>query len=65
MVYHCHHFRTTTTVSSSPQLQENPVFQGVMPPVKDVQFELSQQALATMLDGLEKIQGQLGSINAR
>jgi len=50
------------TVFVEMKLQETPEEKEVMPGVKDVQFELSKEALATMLDGLGKIRDQLGSI---
>jgi len=50
------------TVLVEMKLQENPTKVGIMPGVKNVQFELSKEALATMLDGLTKIRDQLGSI---
>jgi len=46
------------------KVQETPEEKEVMPGVKDVQFELSKEALATMLDGLGKIRDQLGSIKS-
>jgi len=42
---------------------QNPVtVRGCMPGTRSVQFELSPQALRTMLDGLGKIRDQLSSI---
>lgn len=44
------------------KLQQPPTQAGVMPDTRDVQFELSKESLATMLDGLGKIRDQLGSM---
>jgi hypothetical protein len=44
------------------QVQDIPTQVGVVPDVKNVQFELSKEALQTMLDGLNKIRDQLGAI---
>jgi len=51
------------TVFVEMKVQAAPVKRGQMPGVKQVQFELSKQALATMLDGLGKIRDQLSSIS--
>mmetsp|Transcript_23915 Transcript_23915/g.26546 ORF Transcript_23915/g.26546 Transcript_23915/m.26546 type:complete len:193 (+) Transcript_23915:27-605(+) len=50
------------TVFVAMQLQESPQEKGVLPPMKEVQLELSKQALGTMLEGLGKIRDQLGAI---
>jgi len=50
------------TVLVEMKLQDMPSKQGIMPPVRNVQFELSKETLATMLDGLGKIRDQLGSV---
>ena len=46
------------------KVQDTPTHVGVVPDVKDVQFELSKEALQTMLDGLNKIRDQLGAIKS-
>jgi COMM domain containing 9 len=50
------------TVMVQMEVQQNPTKAGVMPGVQDVQFELSKETLATMLDGLGKIRDQLASM---
>lgn len=50
------------TVLVSMKVQNQPTEVGVMPSVKDVQFEMGASALNTLLDGLGKIRDQLGSI---
>jgi len=51
------------TVFVEMKVQNAAEKKAVMPGVKSVQFELSKQALATMLDGLGKIKDQLSSIS--
>ncbi len=51
------------TVFVEMKVQNAAEKKAVMPGVKSVQFELSKQALATMLDGLGKIRDQLSSIS--
>lgn len=51
------------TVLVEMKLQETPARVGVMPGVRDVKFELTREALGTMLDGLEKIRDQLSGIS--
>jgi hypothetical protein len=36
---------------------------GVIPPVKEVDFELSKEALETMLDGMTKIRDQINQLS--
>jgi hypothetical protein len=50
------------TVIVDMALQRAPERQGVLAGVQHVQFELSKQSLATMLDGLTKIRDQLGNL---
>lgn len=50
------------TVLVEMKVQEPPTTLGEMPDTRDVQFELTKESLATMLDGLSKIRDQLGSI---
>ena len=45
------------------KVQAQPTTKGQMPGCTSVQFELSKQALATMLEGLSKIRDQLSSIS--
>ncbi len=52
------------TVLVGMKVQDTPTHVGVVPDVKDVQFELSKEALQTMLDGLNKIRDQLGAIKS-
>jgi len=44
------------------QIQDQPAKQSQVPPIRTVQFELSPEALSTMLEGLTKIRDQLTSI---
>ena len=44
------------------QIEQQPEKVGEMPVVRDVSFELSKEALETMLEGLGKIRDQLSSI---
>ncbi len=57
--YYNHNFANLTCIF---QIQNNPSAQGIMPGVDTLQFEMSREALSTMLDGLTKIRDQLGSI---
>eukprot|EP00455_Lapot_gusevi_P013650 TRINITY_DN1669_c0_g1_i1.p1 TRINITY_DN1669_c0_g1~~TRINITY_DN1669_c0_g1_i1.p1 ORF type:complete len:197 (-),score=61.20 TRINITY_DN1669_c0_g1_i1:9-599(-) len=50
------------TVFVSMKVQDVPTEVDSMPGTRDVNFELSKQALQTMLDGLTKIRDQLSSI---
>ena len=50
------------TVIVDMKIQKQPTSLEVMPGVDEIQFELSKEALRTMLDGLGKIRDQLGSI---
>ena len=50
------------TVLIDLKVQQQPEMRGQVPGVKDVNFELSKEALHTMLDGLGKIRDQLSSI---
>jgi hypothetical protein len=43
-------------------LQPPPTHVALVEPVRSMQFELSQQALTTLLSGLEKIQSQLSAL---
>lgn len=54
---------TVPSVIVEMKVQKQPTQKGVMPGVEDIQFELSKEALGTMLDGLGKIRDQLGSLN--
>jgi hypothetical protein len=53
------------TVFVEMKVQDPPQRAGEVAPQRNVQFELSKQALATMLDGLEKIKGQLAGIQKK
>ena len=44
--------------------QQQPTVKGVVPGVETVSFELSKEALDTMVDGLGRIRDQLGSIKS-
>jgi len=50
------------TLLVNMNIQEQPTTKGQMPGEKNVQFELDQDSLATLLDGLEKIKDQLAGI---
>jgi hypothetical protein len=44
------------------KVQDQPTSTGQMPSARHVEFELSKEALQTMLDGLGRIRDQLGSV---
>ena len=50
------------TVLVGMKVQDVPTRVDLVPDVKDVQFELSKEALQTMLDGLNKIRDQLSAV---
>ncbi len=50
------------TVMVNLKIQSPPKKLGVMSGTRDIHFELSKQALNTMLDGLGKIRDQLDSV---
>jgi len=45
------------------KVRAQPTTRGVVPPVENVSFELSKEALDTMVEGLGRIRDQLSSIN--
>ena len=50
------------SVLVSLNIEDQPKFRDDIPTVKNVEFELSKEALHTMVDGLHRIRDQLGSV---